>query len=442
MDGMLATPWAIVSLPGSFLMASLLNVGLGIEPFWFSLIVAMPAFANAMSIFLVPLVGRFLNVREMTLNMAAMNAGIWMSALIGIALLPTDNPRMAGLFFAGLFGLLAATNAVAGVGWTSWVVEFIPERVRGRYMGRRNFFTNFSTLLFMGVSLVLLAFFEGQRWLYVTLAGIAVLGRTVSVFLMHRIVSPKSEPTRLSGKDWFKGIAELRHQKSLLRFILFGSVVGFSMGFMSPVVTVYAFKVLGVTPAWLTAYSIMATLAGTASVKIWGELIDRHGGLPVLIICLVAWRFGDVGWILVTAETKHALFIVWCLGGILGTGYMLSMFVLLLNFIPSDNRSAAVSLNMAVASVFAAVAPVTAGFWMKYTASIGWDLGYTSRMSIGAGLLLGLLSTVILIGLHEPKTHADRNTILGALRTLRQLSVQQGLAFFGNGMFVVRKRKR
>lgn len=75
-DGILATPWSILSLPGSFLIASLLNLTFKVGPVWFGVIVSMPALANALSIFLVPWVGRFLNVREMTLTLSMMNAGI------------------------------------------------------------------------------------------------------------------------------------------------------------------------------------------------------------------------------------------------------------------------------------------------------------------------------------------------------------------------------
>jgi MFS family permease len=442
LDGILATPWSVVSVPGSFLMASLLHVELGIPPLWFGVVVGIPALANALAIGLVPLVGRFLSVREMTLNMAGVNVGIWMSGVLGILFLPGDQPLAAGQFFVVLFLLLATSNAVAGVGWTSWVVEFIPDRIRGRYMARRNVFTNLSSLTFMVVSLILLSVFPGERWMYATLISLAVGARAISVLFIHRIVSPKSEPTRISGADWFGGIRDLRREKDLIRFIAFGSVAGFGMGFLSPVVTLYSFEYLEVRPAMFTALAITATLAGTASVRVWGELTDRHGGLPVLLICAVAWRFGDLGWLLATPNTRYVLFAVWTWGGIMGTGYALSSFILLLKLVPDGNRSAAVGMNMAFTSILAAAAPVLAGVLLARTAGFDLPAGTVYRYAIGLGLAICLLAILLLWGIREPRTSASRNTIYGALRTMRQLAVQQGLTFFGNNVFVARKKRR
>jgi MFS family permease len=326
------------------------------------------------------------------------------------------------------------------VGWTSWVGEFIPDRIRGRYMARRNVFTNFSSLGFMAASLVLLSVFPGERWMYATLISLAVTARAVSVFFMHRIVSRKSEPTRISGADWFGGIRDLRGEGALIRFIAFGSLAGFGMGFLSPVVTLYSFEFLGIQPALFTALAITATLAGTASVRIWGELTDRHGGLPVLLICAVAWRLGDVGWLLVTPETRYALFAVWAWGGMMGTGYALASFILLLKLVPEGNRSAAVGMNMAATSLLAAAAPVIAGALLARSSALDLPQGTVYRSAIGAGLGLCLLATLLLWGIREPRTSAARNTIYGALRTLRQLAVQQGMTFFDNTVFVARRR--
>lgn len=440
-DGILATPWAILSVPGSFLIASLLNLTFNVGPVWFGVIISMPSAANALSIFLVPWVGRFMSVREMTLTLSLMNTGIWLSGILAISFLPADNPDQAGLFFTLLYLLLAFTSALGGVGWTSWVGTFIPDRVRGRYMARRNILTNMSTLLFMGLTLGLLSVFEGERWLYVGLISLAVFGRITSVLMQHRVRSKDPTGGRVCSDTWAKDLLKLRKCRPLIRYILFGALAGFFMAFSGAVSTLYAFDLLKVTPANFTAYSIVATLAGTLSVRVWGELIDRHGALPVLFITAIAWRLGDVGWILLTEETKHGLFAVWAWGGAMGTGYMLANFLLLLKLIPENNRSAGVSLNLTCVSIFAAISPMIAGWWLSFAPSLGLEAGLLYRGSLGFGLLGCALAVCALIGLDEPDIHPSRNSIPGALRTMRQLGVTQGLAFFSNANFIVRRKK-
>ncbi|WFB35650.1 MFS transporter [Kiritimatiellota bacterium B12222] len=441
MDGMLATPWSIISIPGSFLVAGMLNSLFHVGPRWFGVIVAMPALANALSIFLVPWVGRFLMVRELALTLAMMNTGIWLSGLLGLALLPTDQPMQAGLFFSLLYLLLAFTTALSGVGWTSWASVFIPDRIRGRYMARRNIYTNISTLSFMGLSLFLLSFFAGQRWLYVCLMSLAVLGRIVSVLFQHQIHTREPGGGQVCSDTWAKDLWALRQSKALIRYIIFGALAGFCMAWGGAVSTLYAFDLLQVTPANFTAYSITATVAGTLSVRIWGEMIDRHGALPVLIICAICWRICDLGWLVLNEYTKNGLFVVWAWGGTVGTGYMLASFVLLLKLIPGNNRSAGISLNLTVVSIFATIAPMLAGWWLEKGVALEIGHWLLYRGSFAVGIIGGLLSILCLLGLKEPHIHPDRNRIPGALRTLKNLGVAQGLAFFSNDNFVVRKMK-
>jgi MFS family permease len=442
LDGILATPWSIVSLPGSFLIASLLNVYFQVGPFWFGVIVSMPAFANALSILLVPWVGRFLNVREMTLTVSLMNCGIWLSGVLAMALIPLNSSYRVGVFFAGFYLLLAFTNALVGVGWTTWVPGFIPDRIRGRYMAGRNVLTNYSTLAFMLLALLLLHFFEEQRWLYLLLISLALLGRIASVLMQHRIRSKDPTGGRVCSDTWAKDVWSIRRERPLMRYILFATLAGCSMAFAGATATLYAFSLLRVTPAELTAFSIVATLAGTASVRIWGELIDRHGSLPVLVICAIGWRLGDIGWLILTEETKYGLFAVWAWGGAIGTGYVLANFILLLKLVPAHNRSAGISLHLTVVSTFAAIAPIMAGWWLENAAGLDISPWPLYRVTLAVGFAGCVLSLLALTGMHEPKTHPDRNTVMGALRTLRQLSVNQGLAFWGNATFVVRRKRK
>jgi MFS family permease len=259
---------------------------------------------------------------------------------------------------------------------------------------------------------------------------------------MHRIVSRRSEPTRIAGADWFSGIRDLRRETPLLRFIAFGSLTGFGMGFLVPVVTLYAFEFLHIQPDMFTALAITATITGTASVRIWGEIIDRHGGLPVLLICSVSWRIGDAGLLLISPDTRAAVFAVWAWGGIMGTGYALASFILLLKLVPEGNRSAAVGVNLASTSLLAAGAPVLAGWLLARGAQQSLPEGLIYRSAISIGLVICLLAVLLLWGIREPRTIRSRNTIYGALKTLRQLAVQQGLAFFENTIFVVRGRRK
>jgi hypothetical protein len=442
LDGFFATPWTLLSLPGSFLMAGMLNSLFEVGPLWFGIITAMPALANALQILLIPFMARFMNVRDLTLGQCWLNTGLWLSGLTGIAFLSTDKPETAGLFFAILFCLASISLALLALGWMTWVGDFVPSRIRGRYMGGRNRLASLSGLGYMVLSLVVLHWMDASRAAYLILIGLALGTRVISVMVQHRIVSPDPTGGTIASANWTKDIIDLRAHKSLLRFILFGSVAGFWMAFCGAIAPIYAFKELGASPAAFTGYAMAGTISGAVFIRIWGELIDRHGAIPVLIISLVAWRVGDFGWTLITPDTLDWMYALWTWGGIMGTGYLLASFTLLLKLIPKTSRVAGISLNLTATSVAAAIAPILAGIILSKARDFGWEIFATYRTLIAIGLVGCIASVFLLRGTREPETCPTRNNIQGAMRTLRILTVNQGLTFLSNATLVVRRKKR
>jgi MFS family permease len=442
LEGICATPWSILSLPGGFLMAGLLNSLFNVGPFWFGMIAAMPAFANALHILLIPLIGRFMRARDLTLSQGWLNTGLWMSGLVAIAFIPTDSPQTAGLFFTIFYGLVSLSGSFLAVSWMAWLSDFVPRRIRGRYMGQRNRSTSISNLSFMLLSLLLLNYFDASRPAYIALAGIAVFGRFVSMLMQHRIVSKDPTGGAITNANWTQEIAGLRHEKPLIRFVVFGTLAGFWLGFLGAVCPYYAFNLLGATPAQFTGFSIVATITGTACVTLWGQLIDRHGSVPVLIICFAAWRIGDLGWALLTPDTLVWMYAIWVWGGAMAIGYLLASFNLLLKLIPDDRRAAGISLNLATTSIAATSASMLAGVILSRADNWSLDIMTTYRIAILVAGLGSLLSVCILIKMKEPKTNPALNTINGAMRTLRQITVNQGLTFLSNATFIAKRKRK
>jgi hypothetical protein len=441
LDAIMATPWSLLSLPGSFLAAGFLNTLFNVGPVWFGLITAMPALANALQIFLVPVTARFLHVRDLTLSMGWLNAGLWLSGIVGMAFLPLDTPDQSGLFFTILFLLASVSMSMMALGWMTWVTDFVPVRIRGRYFGRRNRLANISTLGFILTSLALLGISGASRGSYLALCGLAVFLRVASMMVQHLIISPTPGGGSLGSANWARDITGLRRNRQLVRFILFGALTGFWLGSLGTIGPLYALGPLGVSPAMFTGLALVSTVTGAMFIRIWGELIDRHGAAPVVVICMTSWRLIDYAWIFLTPSTTHFMYLMWALGGIMGAGYLVASFNLLLKLVPQDRRAAGISLNLTATSVAAALAPILVGFIIYTTTRMGLEIIHTYRVLFGVANTGGLLTVLILWRLPEPQTAPDRNTINGAMRTLRFLTVNQGLSFLSNATFVVRQRK-
>lgn len=423
-------------------MAGLLNAFYNIGPFWFGIVSAMPALANAMNIFLIPLVAKFMRVRDMTLCFSCINLGLWLSGIVAIAFLPVEDPKTAGLFFTIFYALTTLSLSIAAVGWSAWVGDFVPTEIRGRYMAGRNRYTNISMLFFMLLSVLLLDQLDASRTAYILLASIAVLGRLVSVLVQFRIRSPDPTGGAVSGPNWAREIHALLKESTLMRFVCFGAISGFFIGFTGALCPLYALQHLGASPAEFTGYSIAATITGTMCVKLWGKLIDRHGAAPVLLICYFGWRTGDLGWTVITPDTRIWMFALWSWGGALATGYILASFNLLLKLIPAKSRSAGISLNLTIVSTVAAAAPILAGSLISWAGTHAYDVVLTYRIAIGAGCVSSLSACLFITGLKEPATNPALNNIFGAMRTLRSLTASQGLAFLSNTTLTARRKRK
>jgi MFS family permease len=160
------------------------------------------------------------------------------------------------------------------------------------------------------------------------------------------------------------------------------------------------------------------------------------------MITFFGWRVGDLGWLLISPDTLNWMYLMWLWGGAMGTGYILATFTLLLKLIPRKSRSAGISLNLTATSVAGAIAPLLIGALIANATTWGFTTTLAYQVSMACCIFGGMLSILILFRMHEPETDPILNTIPGAMRTLRNLTLNQGVSFFSNSLLVRWRRKK
>lgn len=433
---MSSAPWVLLSLPANFIISAMLTQYYGIGPGMYGLIASLPAWCNALQIALVPVLARFLNPRDMALSLSWLNLGLWLllSAILGY--LPADNARDAGHIFLIFFALTSFSSSFASVGWTAWIQLWVPEKIRGNHFGRRNRMTGIVTVAFLVLSMVLLDELEGSLWAYQSLIIITALGRFYSVMAMHPIVTPPGEDKQFGASDWLRQLTDLRHHPGFLRMVAINAWTGFWMGLVAPFIPVYAFNYLDVSPGKFAFLSILSSITAAAAMPIWGRVLDKNGCIPVMAAGLIFWRLLDFGWCFVTPQNNWILYIMWVNGGLFSAAFLLGQFNLILRLMPSHARTAAVSLNLAVMSLAAGIAPVLGGILLQdYAAKT--DMPY--RLGIGAMCLASILCVPFLRSIKEPEKGNPKG-VLGAMRTARQILQLQGMSFASAANTIARKR--
>jgi MFS family permease len=439
-DGIMATPWTILSLPAGFIISALLNLHYGIRPGMFGLIVSMPAWANASQILLMPFLARFFTARDMALSMSWLNLGLWGMMAAVLPFLPEDNRVAAGQIFLIFFILTSASSSFLGLGWLSWIRSWVPQDIRGAYFGKRNRYIALVTLGFLFMSMGLLEWFPDDVTTYQIILIVAVTLRFGSVLVQHRVVDEKSSREPLVQGAWWSQLRLTLTHPGFVAFILFNAWVNFWINLTGPFSTVYVYEQLHLMPGQFAVFNILATITGAIAMPLWGKFIDRHGCVPAIGLGLLLWQVQNYLWAVLTPANTWLLYPMWLWGGSTAAGFLLGSFNLLLKIIPPGAKTTGISLNLAATSVAAGSAPIIAGIILD----LAQDRGLAEVSVYRTGFILGpsaiLISLLLLKRIREPEADPRYSTVWGAMRMVRQSLQSVGLAALANTTLVARRR--
>jgi len=429
-EGLLATPWTFIAVPGNFVVAGLLTQYFGIDKAAYGAIVSLPAWSNALQIILIPWLARFLTPKDLTLGLGWFNVGLWSMLAAVLGYLPTDDARGVAPLFIAFFVLSSLSHSFVGMGWTSWVRDWVPQEVRGSYFGLRNRWLSLVTICYLLLAITFFEVAEAALWPYQALIITAVFMRYGSIIWQYGIRT-RTDHSDLVNESWMGHLIECLRAPGLMAYILFSSWVSFWLGFVGPFVPVFSFEELGVDPSMFTSLVILGTVSGILGWAYWGRRADRLGSIPVLAVGLFLWEIQNYLWAVLYPGNVWLLYPMFLWGGFFSVAYFLGSFNLLLNLLPQKTKLAGISLNLAITSIAAGIAPIIAGFLLAYFLEERqggievYRIGFVIKTT---AILLGLL---ILRKIREPN-RSGRTDLHGSMRTLRQLLAIQGPGFFSN----------
>jgi MFS family permease len=441
-EGVLATPWVFLSMPGGFIIAALLTQYFSIGTAAFGLIVALPALANALQIFYLPWVRPFLNPRDMALGPAWLNLGLWVMLAVSLPLLPVEDSEAVVQIFIVFFLLSSFCSSLIAVGWTTWVQSWVPASLRGKYFGFRNRFIQTATVGFLLLAMVLLDAGDGKIWPFQVLIIVAVVMRFGSILWQHRILLHRGEPKPTAKIAWTKDLLAVWQHKPFRLFIFFTAWTAFWMNGFGPFAIIYAFDFLEFTKGQFARVSIVATLAGACMMPLWGRWADRYGCTRVIAISLVAWWSTGYVWALLTPDSAWLLYVLFLLGGAFSGGFLIGVFNLLYKVLPHGRTTAGISLNMAISSAAAALAPVVVGSSLAALEQRVDDYQLVYRGLFVLTTTMVLLSLVALMRVPESVGGVPARFRLGAMRSIRANMMAVGMTFVNNTNLMLRRKHK
>ncbi len=441
-DGLAATPIVYLLQPGNFIIAALLVERFHLPPDLYGLIVSLPFWGNFAQAFLMPVVNTWLSPKGVAVAFSALQALCWTALAVTLSFLPTDHPETSGRWFIVLFAASAAITSMNGVSWMSWVQEWIPVRLRGKYFGRRNRVLQSAQILFLLATGLLISRLAGSVIAFQCLIIGAVLLRVGSVFFQQAIKSDHSEQARIEAKiPWNEQMRSLMATPAFLWLVAYGAGWGFAACCFGPFATVFMYKHLDFSVQQVGLLVVLASAGGALSSPAWGALSDRFGNKPVMLFCMIAWQLQNYLWCILTPANSWLLYGMWVFGGTMGAGFALSMFNMQLKIIPPQAKTLAISVNLAITSLVTAVAPIIGGVILRHLLAGGTDPFTIYHRVFLVTPTLALLACLMLRKVHEPAA-SPLSSVVGSMRNIRTLSGLFGASFLVDYIFVKPPGKR
>ncbi|HWE23507.1 MAG TPA: MFS transporter [Myxococcales bacterium] len=275
--------------------------------------------------------------------------------------LPLSQPQQRAVLLA----VVAATSLLSVAGnnaWTTWVGELVPDRLRGRYFGRRTAFCALgSTLgaLAAGLALDHARPGPGAGAVLSALALISCVLGGVTVALLRRQQDPgngpsTSQPTLGDAvKPWTDPIA----RRALTFHVAWAAAGGVAAAFYP----IHMIANLRMGFARLAVYNGAVAAVRIVAAPLWGRALDRVGARPVLVACCFGLCLSPVLWLFPREGLLWPLAIDAPLCGVLLAGQALASFSLPLNVSSRGTRSFHVAAFAAAGGLATGVASAAGG---------------------------------------------------------------------------------
>jgi Na+/melibiose symporter-like transporter len=433
-EGVFATPFVILTVPGNVFIAALLTSVLGIHASTYGWIVSLPAWANACQLLIVPLVARRFSAWSLTIAFTLINLACWFTLLILLNHIPLDNPEATGRLMLVYFAVISLTQSMAGVSWTSWIQEWVPERIRGKYFGSRNRILGLVTVAFILATGEVFDRYGESMLAFQIILGVTSGFRLLSAYLMTHIYTPWSNPEKMVHEGSSSRFGELLRNRPFRTYLIFAAILAFSFSLTGPFAPLFMTRHLDFSISHQTTLLIIASLFSALTMPFWGRLCDRYGCKPVIIGTGTLWMLQNYLWVFLNPSITWLLYPMWAWGGALSGGVILGGFNLVLKLTPTKLKSTGISLHLAVTSLAAAAAPIISG-WLISSESLPIAEGALRfRILFAIQPTVVLCSFLVLARLHEPKA-TELGLFSGSFRTMRHVLVQNGFFFAGNFNF-------
>lgn len=399
--------WAVGNGLTTGTLVTYLAIDLGARGLGLSLILAAPTLVGLLRMLAPPLIARLGSAKRATLIFSLFSyVLIWGLPAVGVPGLVAQQWRLAAL--VGLVSVHQLLEYMGQVALWSWLADIVPQRLRGRYFGRRQILQ----LLALTPTLLLAGWFsDAWRQQYASspekmLLGYAIPNAVGAALLLLSLVPLAAMPATQLALRRGQGVtfSALRDER-FRRLLAYGCWLSFFNGVTQAPQNMFPKVVLGLGVQAVSAMRI-GMQVGQMAFSAWaGAFSDRYGNRPTLIVSQLLLATAPGFMLLATPGEPWWLAGAW-LAWSAYAGLNICLPNLMLKLAPREEAAAYIATYFAVTSVFYAASTVAGGYvfdLLGHLPSDSWWARFDRYgLAFGMALVARLSAVLLLLRIAEP----------------------------------------
>ncbi|MBI4448558.1 MFS transporter [Candidatus Woesearchaeota archaeon] len=338
--------------------------------------------------------------RRVIITSSLAQALVWMP----LAILPFMTSRIPLLIaFVCLHAMLA--NLYQPL-FTSLIGDIVPQDKRGYFFARRNKYITLVTFLAMLTAGTILTDLEGFIG-FAIIFGSAAIAQLISTYFKARLDNPPQTQTTGAAFGIIDFLTKGR-STDFGRFVLFVSLLKFSVNIAAPFLAIYMLTTLGLDYLTFTIILSSSVIFKYLTMDIWGSIIDRAGNRRVMLATSTFVPAIALGWTILINPWQ--LFIIEALSGIAWAGLDLAINTYIFDCVSPKNRIRCSAYYNAIVGKATFLGASLGGIIIAYLPDLG------------LGIPIAFLASAI--------ASAGSLTLLRGIREMRLVSIKEGTSFF------------
>jgi len=303
--------------------------------------------------------------KKVSIICSLIQRSLWLPVMLIPFLIGAGDARIwlliALLSFAYLFRSINLTS------WTSWMLDIVPEKIRGRFFAKKSSIGNIAYMIAVIMAGALLQWFDGTYG-FTLIFGIGLLLGFGAIIYMRKVpdlkLSEKCKRFHFSYRHFLHGV---RNHENHSNFVFFMVFVEFARNIHAPFIVVFLLRDLHLGYFWFSVLSSILILSLTIFQIYWGGFSDKYGHNRTLKITYTLLPLIPVTLLFISPAYSFMaiilmLMIYFIFDGFASAGFDLSAFNYLLETAPKEESHVFIANYRFLTGIAISLAYLTGGF--------------------------------------------------------------------------------